>query len=87
MSSGIQENTHTIKPSKKTSLWETRVQDKNITSFELQELARRDTNSQGSWERMVSQHLRNITSFCTASQEQKLKNLGLREAFSTKLLI
>lgn len=69
-------NTHN-KTLAKDSLWETRVQDKNITSFELQELACRDKNSQGSWERMVSRHLRNIASFCTASQEHKLKNLAL----------
>lgn len=76
MSPGIQEKTHNKTPAKNSS-WETRIQDKNITSFELQELACRDRNSQGSWERMVSQHLRNIRSFCTTSQEQKLKNLGL----------
>lgn len=79
MSPGIQEKTTHNKSPEKNSLWETRVQDRNITSFELQELACRDRNSQGSWERMVSHHLRNITSFCTASQEQKLKTLGLRE--------
>lgn len=63
----------------KNSLWETGAQDKNTTSFELQELACRDKIPKEVWKGWVSERLRNITSICTASQEQKLKNHSPQE--------
>lgn len=76
-SPGIQEKINNKTPAK-TVCGKTEFKTKTQPHLNFRNL-HAETNSQGSLGRMGQSASRNMTSFCTASQEQNLKNSGLQE--------
>lgn len=77
-SPGIQEKTNNKTPAK-TVCGKPEFKTKTQPHLNFRNLHAETEIPKEVWKGWVSQHLRIMTSFCTASQEQNLKNCGLQE--------